>query len=187
MKSFFNHLSEATTPLPDAGSRGWMESPYNPFCPSVVELEGRRVSSPLAGLSDHKSHLTVFNPDHQKTGGHSHSLFKQKTADKTQQFKLFQKQQTQPSNRPAHSEASTLQGAEMKYKFQSQSCFSSVCVTHRCMHRTAGSSPSRRKGCTSHPCTSPCPRTLCHPEHSLEGDTHCCSLQMEVSRVGGLC
>lgn len=145
------------------------------------------MSYPLAGVSDPKFHLNVFNPNHQKTGGHSHSLFKQRPADKTQQFKLFQKPPTQPSNRPAHSEAGTLQGAEMKHKFQSQSCFSSVCVTHHCMHTTAGSSPSRRKGRTPHPCTSPCPRTQCHPEHSLAGDTRCCSLQMEVSRVGGLC
>lgn len=145
------------------------------------------MSYPLAGVSDPKFHLNVFNPNHQKIGGHSHSLFKQRPADKTQQFKLFQKPQTQPSNRPAHSEAGTLQGAEMKHKFQSQSCFSSACVTHHCTHTTAGSSPSRRKGRTPHPCTSPCPRTQCHPEHSLAGDTRCCSLQMEVSRVGGLC
>lgn len=141
------------------------------------------MSPPLAGVSDPKSHLNFFNPHHQKTGGHSHSLFKQRTADKTQQFKLFQKPQTQPSNRLAHSEASILQGAEIKYKFQSQPRFSSVCVTHHCMHTTAGSSPSRRMGRTPHPCTSPCPHTLCHQEHSLEGDTRCCSLQMEVSRV----
>lgn len=148
----------------------------------MVELECRRVFSPLARVSDRKSHLNAFNPDHQKTGGHSHSLFKQKTADKTQRFKLFQKPQTQPSNRPAHSEANTLRGAEMKHKCQSQSRFSSVCVTHRCTHTTAGSSPSRRKGRTPRPCTSPCPHTPCHLEHSLEGDTRCCSLQMEGSR-----
>lgn len=161
---------------------GW-NLPIVPSCPSVVELEGRRVSSPLAEVSDPKSHIKVFNPNHQKTGGHSHSLFKQGTADKTQQFKLFQTPQTQPSNRPAHSEARTLQGAEMKPKCQSQPRFSSVCVTHHCRHTTAGSSPSRRKGRTPRPCTSPCPRTPCRPERSLEGDTRCCSLQMEVSRV----
>lgn len=57
-------------------------------------------------------------------------------------------------------------------------------ATHRCRHRSGGSSPSRRRGRTPRPCTSPCPHRPCHPGRSPGEGTRCCSLRVGATTAG---